>query len=90
MVFWAVLWVMPLPAAQGNEQALLVQGNINPLRKLEGVSAEDTYLQLTRQGLQANPGVAVVVWPETAVSGFAPELEALLAGRELLSGPRPA
>lgn len=86
VIFWVGLWVMPLPTAQGNEQALLVQGNINPLRKLEGFSAEATYLQLTRQGLQAHPGVAVVVWPETAVSGFAPELEALLAGRELLSG----
>jgi apolipoprotein N-acyltransferase len=86
VIFWVGLWVMPLPAAQGNEQALLVQGNINPLRKLEGLSAEATYLQLTRQGLQAHPGVAVVVWPETAVSGFAPELEALLADRELLSG----
>jgi|UniRef100_A0A7C3I1W1 apolipoprotein N-acyltransferase len=83
---WVGLWSIPLPALQANEKALLVQGNINPLRKLEGVSAEETYLQLTRQGLQAHPDVTVVVWPETAVAGFSPQLVALLGHRELISG----
>lgn len=85
-LLWLGLWVMPLPSAQGSQNALLVQGNINPLRKLEGASAEETYLQLTRQGLQAYPHTTVVVWPETAVSGFTPELMALLGSRELISG----
>jgi apolipoprotein N-acyltransferase len=85
-LFWLGLWVMPLPSAQGSQKALLVQGNINPLRKLEGATAEETYLQLTRQGLQAHPNTTVVVWPETAVSGFSPELVALLGSRELISG----
>ncbi len=85
-VLWVGLWVLPLPPAQGDEKALLVQGNINPLRKLEGASAEETYLQLTRQGLEAHPDARVVVWPETAVASFSPELFALLGSRELLSG----
>lgn len=83
---WVGLWILPLPALQADQKALLVQGNINPLRKLEGASAEETYLQLTHQGLQAHPEAMLVVWPETAVSGFAPELISLLADRELLSG----
>lgn len=86
LLFWVGLWVMPLPAVQGSEKALLVQGNINPLRKLEGVSAEQTYFDLTRQGLQAHPETQVVLWPETAVAGFSPELVALLGSRELISG----
>jgi apolipoprotein N-acyltransferase len=85
-LFWLGLWVLPLPSIQGSEKALLVQGNINPLRKLEGVSAEQTYLELTRQGLQAHPQTQVVLWPETAVASFSPELTALLGSRELLSG----
>jgi apolipoprotein N-acyltransferase len=86
LLLWMGLWTMPLPVAQGSQKALLVQGNINPLRKLEGVSAEQTYLELTRQGLQAWPDTQVVLWPETAVAGFSPELVALLEGRELISG----
>jgi apolipoprotein N-acyltransferase len=86
LLFWIGLWAMPLPAAQGSENALLVQGNINPLRKLEGVSAEQTYFELTHQGLQAHPETGVVIWPETAVAGFSPELVALLGNRELISG----
>ena len=86
LLFWVGLWVMPLPATQGSEKALLVQGNINPLRKLEGVSAEQTYFDLTRQGLQTHPEAQVVLWPETAVAGFSSELVALLGSRELISG----
>jgi len=85
-LFWLGLWIMPLPSVQGSQKALLVQGNINPLRKLEGLPAEEIYPQLTRQGLQAHPDATVVVWPETAVSGFALELMALLGSRELISG----
>ncbi|MCX7784190.1 MAG: apolipoprotein N-acyltransferase [Meiothermus sp.] len=86
LLLWVGLWILPLPAMQGTVMALLVQGNINPLRKLEGVSAEETYLELTRQGLQAYPDAQVVLWPETAVATFSPELPALLGSRELLSG----
>ncbi len=86
LLFWAGLWLMPLPAIQASQKALLVQGNINPLQKLEGVSAEQAYLELTRQGLRLHSEVAVVVWPETAVAGFPPELSLVLEGRELISG----
>ncbi len=86
LLFWVGLWILPLPPAQGNLAALLVQGNINPLRKLEGLSAEQTYLELTLKGLQAHPEAQVVVWPETAVASFSPQLPALLGSRELLSG----
>lgn len=86
LLIWVGLWTVPLPTVQGSAKALLVQGNINPLRKFEGVSAEQTYFDLTRQGLQAHPETQVVVWPETAVMGFSPELVALLGRRELISG----
>ncbi|WP_119339520.1 apolipoprotein N-acyltransferase [Meiothermus hypogaeus] len=86
LLFWGGLWILPLPATQGSLTALLVQGNINPLRKLEGLSAEQTYLELTLEGLQAHPEAQVVIWPETAVASFPPELPALLGSRELLSG----
>lgn len=86
LLIWVGLWTAPLPPVQGSEKVLLVQGNINPMRKLEGVSAEQTYFGLTRQGLEAHPQTQVVVWPETAVFGFSPELVALLGNRELISG----
>ncbi|MCS7068313.1 MAG: apolipoprotein N-acyltransferase [Meiothermus sp.] len=86
LLLWVGLWVLPLPPTQGSATALLVQGNINPLRKLEGVSAEETYLELTYRGLQAHPEARVVVWPETAVATFSPTLSAFLGSRELLSG----
>lgn len=86
LFFWGALWILPLPATQGSLTALLVQGNINPLQKLEGLSAEQTYLKLTLEGLHAHPEAQVVIWPETAVASFPPELPALLGSRELLSG----
>ncbi|GEM88211.1 apolipoprotein N-acyltransferase [Meiothermus granaticius] len=86
LLAWVGLWFLPLPAARGDQTALLVQGNINPLQKLEGVSAENTYLELTRQGLAAHPEARVVLWPETAVAQFPPGLSALLGPRELISG----
>lgn len=83
---WGALWFWPLPQEVGNQTALLVQGNINPLRKLEGFPAEEIYQELTRQGLRAYPEAAVVVWPETAVAHLPPGLALLLGPRELLSG----
>ncbi|RDI96381.1 apolipoprotein N-acyltransferase [Meiothermus sp. QL-1] len=86
LLLWAGFWLWPLPQAEGRVGALLVQGNINPLRKLEGFSAESVYLELTREGLRAHPEARVVVWPETAVAQFPPGLFSLLGDRELLSG----
>ncbi|MBF6593284.1 MAG: apolipoprotein N-acyltransferase [Thermaceae bacterium] len=86
LLVWMSLWLIPLPRPQGDQHALLVQGNINPLQKLEGVSAEQTYLDLTRQGLSLHPEASVVLWPETAVSQFLPQLPPLLGSRELISG----
>lgn len=84
---WVLLWVLPLPPAQPTQTALLVQGNVNPLRKVAGnVPDEQVYLNLTRQGLAEHPEARLVVWPETAVSAFPPELPAVLGGRELVSG----
>ncbi|MER3489313.1 MAG: apolipoprotein N-acyltransferase [Meiothermus sp.] len=84
---WVMLWLIPLPLAQPTQTALLVQGNINPLRKVAGtVPDEQIYLNLTRQGLALHPQAGLVVWPETAVSAFPPELPAVLGGRELVSG----
>jgi apolipoprotein N-acyltransferase len=54
-------------------RALLVQGNIGNLDKLlsehgggAASKAVDTYLHLTRQALQENQDVDLVIWPETA------------------------
>lgn len=86
LLVWAGLWLFPLPTPRGDQTALMVQGNINPLQKLRGVSAEGIYTDLTRQGLQAHPEASVVLWPETAVSQFPPGLAPLLGDRELISG----
>lgn len=83
---WAVLWLAPLPSTTPTRAALIVQGAVNPLEKVKGVSAESRYLELTRQGLAASPTVDAVVWPETAVREFPPELTPLLAGKPLVSG----
>lgn len=83
---WAALWLAPLPPAAPTRTALIVQGAVNPLEKVEGVSAESRYLELTRQGLAQNPDVDTVVWPETAVREFPPVLAPLLAGKPLVSG----
>ncbi len=86
MALWILLWITPLPAAPANQTALLVQGNINPRAKMQGFSAEQIYTDLTRRGLQAHPGAKVMVFPETAISHFEPDLIALLGQRELISG----
>lgn len=86
LAVWAALWLWPLPQATPNQTALVVQGAINPLQKLQGVSGEERYLQLTRSGLEAHPKVDLVVWPETAVRQITPEAAALLGSRPLVSG----
>ncbi|WP_081914590.1 apolipoprotein N-acyltransferase [Thermus amyloliquefaciens] len=83
---WAVLWLVPLPPATGEGKALLVQGNINPLSKVQGELDEEVYLRLSREGLQRHPEARLVVWPETAVWGIPGGLDHLLAGRFLLTG----
>lgn len=84
---WAVLWLFPLP--QGPippERALLVQGNVNPLRKTQGELDEAVYLRLTAEGLMAHPEARLVVWPETAVWQIPKGVDALLKDRFLLTG----
>lgn len=87
---WLLLWIWPLPASPPSQTALLVQGDIDPYQKATGqVSTEQIYLDLTRQGLQQYPQVKLVVWPETAVRGFDPQVDAVLQGRPLISGLEP-
>ncbi|AWR88165.1 MULTISPECIES: apolipoprotein N-acyltransferase [Thermaceae] len=83
---WALLWVLPLPPADPDRYALIVQGAVPPLDKLRGTASEGRYLELTRQGLAKYPRTDLVVWPETAVRQIPPEAEAVLGGRELVSG----
>ena len=85
VLVWVGLWIIPLPQAPADTQALLVQGNINPLNR-NWDEAPPVYLSLTRQGLAQNPQARVVVWPESAVLSFPPELTPILGGRELISG----
>ena len=86
LLLWALLWLLPLPEAHPEGKALLVQGNINPLRKFQGELDEAVYLRLTEAGLRAHPEADLVVWPETAVWRIPQEAEALLQGRPLLTG----
>lgn len=83
---WAALWLLPLPPAAGEGKALLVQGNINPLSKVQGELDEEVYLRLTREGLQRHPEARLVVWPETAVWQIPGGLDRLLEDRFLLTG----
>ncbi|WP_198665546.1 apolipoprotein N-acyltransferase [Thermus sediminis] len=83
---WGLLWLLPLPEARGEAQALLVQGNINPLRKFQGELDEAVYLRLTEEGLRAHPEAGLVVWPETAVWQIPEGIDEVLKGRPLLTG----
>ena len=83
---WALLWLLPLPEARPQQEALLVQGNINPLRKFQGELDEAVYLRLTAEGLKAHPEADLVVWPETAVWRIPEEVNRVLGGRLLLTG----
>ncbi|GAA6756101.1 apolipoprotein N-acyltransferase [Thermus thalpophilus] len=82
---WALLWFLPLPKVAGTQKALLVQGNLNPLAKVQGELDESVYLRLTGEGL-AQKGADLIVWPETAVWRIPPSVDALLQGRPLLTG----
>ncbi|WP_301335931.1 nitrilase-related carbon-nitrogen hydrolase, partial [Thermus scotoductus] len=83
---WGVLWLLPLPPEAGPERALLVQGNVNPLAKVQGGLDQEVYLRLTREGLAQYPEARLVVWPETAVWQIPEEAKRLLQGRFLLTG----
>jgi apolipoprotein N-acyltransferase len=83
---WALLWLLPLPLAEAPEKALLVQGNINPLAKVQGELGEAVYPRLTREGLTRHPEARLVVWPETAVWEIPKEATGILEGRLLLTG----
>jgi apolipoprotein N-acyltransferase len=83
---WALLWLLPLPEARPEGMALLVQGNINPLRKFQGELDEAVYLRLTKEGLKAHPEAQLVVWPETAVWRIPEGVDGVLEGRPLLTG----
>ena len=61
LLLWALLWLLPLPEAHPEGKALLVQGNINPLRKFQGELDEAVYLRLTEAGLRAHPEADLVV-----------------------------
>ncbi|WP_243027754.1 apolipoprotein N-acyltransferase [Thermus albus] len=82
---WAVLWLFPLPPLRGEEKALLVQGNINPLAKVQGELGEGVYPRLTQEGLAQHPEARLVVWPETAVWRI-PDVDSILQDRYLLTG----
>lgn len=83
---WAFLWFLPLPQGEAPERALLVQGNVNPLAKVQGELGGAVYPRLTREGLAQHPEARLVVWPETAVWEIPKEAEGILAGRLLLTG----
>jgi len=86
LLVWAALWLAPLPQAEGGQTALLVQGAIDPLEKVQGEFSLRIYEELSRAGLAARPEARLVVWPETAVPYIPPEVEEWLAGRDLLAG----
>ncbi len=59
--------------ADQNLKVLAVQGNVGNLEKIqaqEGIGfinkIVDDYIELTKKGLQEEPGVDLVIWPETA------------------------
>lgn len=83
---WGVLWLFPLPPEGGPERALLVQGNVNPLAKVQGELDQEIYLRLTKEALAQYPGAGLVVWPETAVWQIPEEAKRLLQDRLLLTG----
>lgn len=73
-------------ASEGQQQVLLVQGAIDPRRKVSGRRPEELehYLKLTRTGLLAK-NANLVVWPETA----APEAPTSLWVRQALASVAP-
>jgi len=86
LVPWALLWLLPLPQVPAREQALLVQGAIDPLAKVQGADSKRRYRELTRAGLAENPGARLVVWPETAVPQLPQGIGSGLGSRALVAG----
>ena len=86
LIPWALLWLIPLPQAEANETALLVQGAVDPLAKVQGGSAAQIYEELSRAGLREHPEAGLVVWPETAVPRLPAGVASWLGGRDLLAG----
>ncbi len=86
LIPWGLVWLWPLPPVQADQQALLVQGGLSPLEKLSGRQVGARYLELTRQGLAQNPGVDLVVWPETAVARWPDGADEVLLARTALYG----
>lgn len=80
----AGVWVYGLerlaePVPTPNQQALLVQGNTDPLERAAGMSRDlDVYTSVTAsalRGLEDEPGL--VVWPEGAVLGSGVAIEGM-------------
>lgn len=93
LVPWALLWVWPIPKVIPDHTALIVQGSINPLRKVMGENAEERYFGLTKEGLRQAPQADLVVWPESAlfqvpagVEVKGEELKTILSDRPLVAG----
>lgn len=86
LVPWALLWLLPLPQAEPTKTALLIQGAVNPLEKIQGASATEIYEGLSRAGLQEHPEASLVVWPETAVPRLPSDVSGWLGGRDLVAG----
>ena len=85
-LFWALSWFAPLPQAEPAQQALLMQGALDPLAKAAGEPAEARYRRLTEEGLAAHPEARLVVWPETAVRYVPEEVDRALGDRPLVYG----
>ena len=85
-LLWALAWLWPLPRFSPDAVALLVQGAVDPLEKVQGVDPGTRYLALTREGLLRHPKARLVVWPETAVPRLPEGTSAVLGERELIYG----
>jgi apolipoprotein N-acyltransferase len=83
---WALLWILPLPAANSSQTALLVQGNIDPLAKIYRGDDLAVYQALTARALEQKPEAELVIWPETAVGEVPEETLDQLGGRKLIAG----
>jgi len=85
-LLWILAWFWPLPTPAAEQQALIVQGALDPLAKLVGEPAEVRYRRMTLEGLKRHPEARLVVWPETAVRYVPAEVDRALGDRELVYG----
>ena len=83
---WVLLWIVPLPAANSSQTALLVQGNIDPLAKIYRGDDLAVYQALTASALEQNPEAELVIWPETAVGEVPEETREQLDDGKLIAG----